>query len=203
MLYSSLLDTFSTLGRGGLVGPFFVSWPYLAGGPHTRRVFERFLDPSRRCVVVAHQVAVERAGGDRKDAVIIPNDILFGLLSDLAVGELIDGLGTFAGEAGGAMRSFAEYRSDEADRASASGPTEREGYSLDAVRSFEFAQREALDLMVSYVGPEHLLLGLLRLETGDAAEFLTGHGVTIEGARQKAVELGQKRGFNAHREGHY
>src|SRR5690606_27112631 len=48
---------------------------------------------------------------------------------------------------------------------------------------------EARELNHSYVGTEHLLLGLLREEKGIAAEVLNQLGVTLEEARRQTLKL--------------
>jgi ATP-dependent Clp protease ATP-binding subunit ClpC len=53
----------------------------------------------------------------------------------------------------------------------------------------EFAMAEARELNHSYVGTEHLLLGLLREEKGIAAEVLNQLGVTLEEARRQTLKL--------------
>ncbi len=47
-----------------------------------------------------------------------------------------------------------------------------------AQRALELAHEAASQLGHNYVGSEHILLGLLREETGIAARVLTQHGVT-------------------------
>jgi hypothetical protein len=51
------------------------------------------------------------------------------------------------------------------------------------------AQEEARALGHNYIGTEHLLLGLLRVEEGAAARALTGLGVTLDAARAEAERL--------------
>jgi ATP-dependent Clp protease ATP-binding subunit ClpA len=51
-----------------------------------------------------------------------------------------------------------------------------------------FAQEEARALRHAYIGTEHLLLGLLRVEQGTAAQTLNGLGVTLDGVRAATVE---------------
>lgn len=51
----------------------------------------------------------------------------------------------------------------------------------------EFAQEEARELRHSYVGTEHLLLGLLREEQGSAARVLGALGIRIELVRAHVV----------------
>src|SRR2546423_5568660 len=49
--------------------------------------------------------------------------------------------------------------------------------------------KEAGELNHSYVGTEHLLLGLLREEKGIAAQVLTDAGVNLEQARAETLRL--------------
>src|SRR5919107_298474 len=51
------------------------------------------------------------------------------------------------------------------------------------------AREEAARLNHSYVGTEHLLLGLLREEKGIAAQVLTDTGVNLDAARAETLRL--------------
>src|SRR5690606_13419957 len=51
------------------------------------------------------------------------------------------------------------------------------------------AMTEARELNHSYVGTEHLLLGLLREEKGIAAQVLTDAGVSLEASRAETLRL--------------
>ncbi|HEX2206333.1 MAG TPA: Clp protease N-terminal domain-containing protein, partial [Longimicrobium sp.] len=62
-------------------------------------------------------------------------------------------------------------------------------YTSRAKKVLEFAMAEARELNHSYVGTEHLLLGLLREEKGIAAEVLGQLGVTLEDARRETLKL--------------
>ncbi|HEY7686032.1 MAG TPA: Clp protease N-terminal domain-containing protein [Gemmatimonadales bacterium] len=62
-------------------------------------------------------------------------------------------------------------------------------YTSRAVKVLELAMSEARDLDHSYVGTEHLLLGLLREEKGMAAQVLIDAGVTLEMARHETLRL--------------
>ncbi len=53
------------------------------------------------------------------------------------------------------------------------------------------ANREADRLKHSYIGTEHLLLGLLRKSDGVAAQVLDSAGVTLEEVRKTLRELGR------------
>jgi len=62
-------------------------------------------------------------------------------------------------------------------------------YTSRAKKVLELAMTEALDLNHSYVGNEHLLLGLLREERGIAAQILVDAGITIDAARGRVLQL--------------
>jgi ATP-dependent Clp protease ATP-binding subunit ClpC len=62
-------------------------------------------------------------------------------------------------------------------------------YTSRAKKVLELAMSEARELTHSYVGTEHLLLGLLREEKGIAAQVLTDSGVNLEAARAETLRL--------------
>jgi ATP-dependent Clp protease ATP-binding subunit ClpC len=62
-------------------------------------------------------------------------------------------------------------------------------YTSRAKKVLEFAMAEARDFNHSYVGTEHLLLGLLREEKGIAAQVLNSLGVTLEEARAETLKV--------------
>ncbi len=62
-------------------------------------------------------------------------------------------------------------------------------YTTRAKKVLEFSVAEARSLKHSYVGTEHLLLGLLREEKGVAAQVLDDVGVTIDVARNETIRL--------------
>ncbi len=62
-------------------------------------------------------------------------------------------------------------------------------YTSRAKKVLELAMAEARDLNHSYVGTEHLLLGLLREEKGIAAQVLTDAQVNLEAARAETLRL--------------
>ncbi len=62
-------------------------------------------------------------------------------------------------------------------------------YTSRAKKVLELAMAEARELTHSYVGTEHLLLGLLREEKGIAAQVLTDAGVNLEAARAETLRL--------------
>jgi DNA-binding transcriptional regulator YhcF (GntR family) len=60
-------------------------------------------------------------------------------------------------------------------------------YTAGAKKVLEQAMVEARELRHSYVGTEHLLMGLLREEKGKAAEALNAFGVTVALAREEVL----------------
>jgi len=79
------------------------------------------------------------------------------------------------------------------NRAIAPGTPGNEGgpdlpYTQAGKHVLEFAMREARRLQHSYVGTEHLLLGVLSVK-GVTSEFLRAAGITVESAREEIVAL--------------
>jgi ATP-dependent Clp protease ATP-binding subunit ClpC len=62
-------------------------------------------------------------------------------------------------------------------------------YTSRAKKVLELSMQEARYLRHSYVGTEHLVLGLLREERGIAAQILTSMGLTIDGVRNEVIRI--------------
>src|SRR5213593_4792090 len=62
-------------------------------------------------------------------------------------------------------------------------------YTSRAKKVLEFAMSEARELNDTYVGTEHLLLGVLREEKGIGAQVLREAGVTVEAARSEVLRV--------------
>ncbi len=62
-------------------------------------------------------------------------------------------------------------------------------YTSRAKKVLEYAMAEAREMSHSYVGTEHLLLGLLREEKGIAAQVLNSLGVSLEEARAETLKI--------------
>ena len=62
-------------------------------------------------------------------------------------------------------------------------------YTAPAKKVLEQSKAAARELHHSYIGTEHLLLGLLREEHGIGARVLVDHGVTLAAARTETVRL--------------
>src|SRR5436190_7897184 len=62
-------------------------------------------------------------------------------------------------------------------------------YTSRAKKVLELAMSEAREINHSYVGTEHLLLGLIREEKGIAAQVLIDSGITLAKARDEMVRI--------------
>jgi len=62
-------------------------------------------------------------------------------------------------------------------------------YTSRAKKVLEFAMMEARELNHSYVGTEHLLLGVLREEKGIGAQVLVDAGVSLQRARSEVFQV--------------
>jgi ATP-dependent Clp protease ATP-binding subunit ClpC len=60
-------------------------------------------------------------------------------------------------------------------------------FSPEAVLVFERADEEARRLNHTYIGTEHLLLGLARQDGGSVAQVFDSLGVTLDGVRSKVL----------------
>ncbi|GIH94665.1 hypothetical protein Psi01_52950 [Planobispora siamensis] len=63
-----------------------------------------------------------------------------------------------------------------------------------AKKVLELSLREALNMHHSYIGTEHILLGLIREGEGVAAQVLTKQGVRLEAVRSAAIALIERGG---------
>jgi ATP-dependent Clp protease ATP-binding subunit ClpC len=149
-------------------------------------MFERFTDRARRAVVYAQDEARML-----NHNYIGTEHILLGLIHE---GE---GLAARALKALGV--SLDETRQEIEDIAGR-GTKEHEGpipFTPRAKKVLELSLREALQLDHSYIGTEHILLGLMREGDGVAAQVLVRSGVDLNTARQEVIRL--LRGYTAAR----
>lgn len=139
-------------------------------------MFERFTDRARRVVVLAQEEA--RAFGHHH---IGTEHLLLGLLRE---GDGIAGLVLAEYEVdGAAVREFVE-------REAGSGTGQPGGhipFTPRAKKILELSLREALQLRHTYIGTEHILLGILREGMGRGAQALAAQGLDLEAVRQQVV----------------
>jgi prophage maintenance system killer protein len=144
--------------------------------------FRRFTDQARqvvdRAVLEAHLLRHGHVGTEH---------LLLGLVSE------DEGLATKALESLGL--SLAEVR-HQVMRITGYGQHAAPGtipFTPQAKKVMELSLREALGLGDNYIGSEHLLLGLLRLERGIGARVLTGFGAGHDRVRERVAELASQR----------
>ncbi|MBG0823897.1 Clp protease [Planomonospora sp. ID91781] len=146
-------------------------------------MFERFTDRARRVVVLAQEEA-RRLSHDH----IGTEHVLLGLL------------GEEDGVAARALQSFGigleQVRSD-IEKIIGQGSAPPPGhvpFTPRAKKVLELSLREALDLRHTYIGTEHILLGLIREGEGLAAQVLTKRGARLEAVRAHVVAVLDGRG---------
>ena len=67
-------------------------------------------------------------------------------------------------------------------------------FSHEAKRALSFTEEEANRLRHNYIGTEHMLLGLMRVEGSVAAKVLTRNGFRLDLLRVELVQLRNERG---------
>jgi ATP-dependent Clp protease ATP-binding subunit ClpC len=68
-------------------------------------------------------------------------------------------------------------------------PTGHIPFTPQAKKTLELSLREALELSDSHIGTEHILLGLIRQDEGQAADALRELGVSLDAARAQMLQL--------------
>ena len=141
-------------------------------------MFERFTDRARRVVVLAQEEARILSHN-----YIGTEHILLGLIHE---GESV------AAEALGALGVTLEAARQQVEEIVGRGhrvPSGHIPFTPRAKRVLELALREALQLGHNYIGPEHILLGLLREGEGVAAQVLVRLGADLNRVRQQVIRL--------------
>jgi ATP-dependent Clp protease ATP-binding subunit ClpC len=140
-------------------------------------MFERFTDRSRRVLVIAQDEA-----RDFDDAFIGTEHILLGLIrEDDGVAAKV--LGS-AGVTYDAVREKVKMSRIATDSSPGSPP-----FTLRAKKVLELSLREALQLGHTYIGTEHMLLGLVREGDGEGARILLEQGVELPFVREHVLEM--------------
>ena len=145
-------------------------------------MFERFTDRARRVIVLAQEEA-----GMLGHSYLGTEHLLLGILreGENAAAKALVSLGISLD----AMRQAIE---DTVGRGAE--PTAAPGhvpFTPRAKKVIELSLRESLQLGVNYIGPEHILLALLREGDGVAPQVLVAAGVDLNRARQQVIVLGQ------------
>ncbi len=141
-------------------------------------MFERFTDRARRVVVLAQE-----------EARVLNHDfigtehILLGLIRE---GE---GVGAKALESLGISLAAARNQVREIVGPRETSPSGHIPFTPRAKKALELSLREALELGHDYIGTEHILLGVISVADGVAAQVLTRQGVDVSRVRQQVMEL--------------
>jgi len=143
-------------------------------------MFERFTESARRALFFAHYEASQFGS-----VVIGTEHVLLGLLrqphaivaSLLALSDqTLEALGD-------------EVRAEIESRSKISTSVEIP-FTEDTKKALTFTAEEAERLLHTYIGPEHMLLGLLRVEGCVAEKILTQrHGMRVHAVREELVRL--------------
>ena len=141
-------------------------------------MFEKFTDKARRVVVLAQEEAKLL-----NHNYIGTEHILLGLIHE---GE---GVAAKALESLGINLDSVRDQVQEIIGQGQQAPSGHIPFTPRAKKVLELSLREALQLGHSYIGTEHLLLGLIREGEGVAAQVLTSLGADTNRVRQQVIQL--------------
>src|SRR2546428_5253736 len=141
-------------------------------------MFERFTDRARRVVVLAQEEARML-----NHNYIGTGPILLGLIHEG------DGVAAKAMEALNISLEAVRSQVEEIIGQGQAAPTGHIPFTPRAKKVLELSLREALQLGHSYIGTEHILLGLIREGEGVAAQVLQKLGADLNRVRKKVIQL--------------
>jgi ATP-dependent Clp protease ATP-binding subunit ClpC len=130
------------------------------------------------------QKAAERALEFGKDEVDTEH-LLLALSENSVVQEILSEFKLSADD----LKASIQQDAPRGDRHDAEGETPRVGVSPRAKGALEHALIASRELEHSYVGPEHILIGLVEEEDGFAGEQLRKLGLSPQSLRQKTVKV--------------
>jgi ATP-dependent Clp protease ATP-binding subunit ClpC len=141
-------------------------------------MFERFTDRARRVLVYAQEEA-----RDLDHAFIGTEHILLGLIreGDGVAAKALDALAIPYDVVREKVSELTEF----ARNSSSNSPP----FTPRAKKVMELSLREALQLRHSYIGTEHLLLGIVRQDDGAAVRILKDLGVELSDIQAQVVQL--------------
>ena len=141
-------------------------------------MFERFTDRARRVVVLAADEARML-----NHSYIGTEHLLLGLIHEE------EGVAARALKALGVSLDGTRREVEKTIGRGAREPKGHIPFTPRAKKVLELSLREALQLGHSYIGTEHILLGLIREGDGVAAQILVRDGVDLNRARQEIIRL--------------
>jgi ATP-dependent Clp protease ATP-binding subunit ClpC len=125
-------------------------------------MWEPFTERARRCIVVAQEVSLSLG-----HTYIGNEHILLGIMEDE------ESIGARSLREHGLTKSLVREEIESTVGAgNAHGPMREFVFNPMAKRTIELAFEEARQLSHNYIGVEHILLGLIRLEDGEAARII-------------------------------
>ena len=145
------------------------------GGP-----FERFNDRAKRVLAYAQEEAIRL-----KHNYIGTEHVLLGLVreGESVAAKVLNGLGVELSK----VRTAVEFIIGPGDAANMPSPPNKLPISPRTKKVIEFAIDEARKLNHRHVGPEHVLLGVVREGQGIASGVIESLGVTLEKVRQQVL----------------
>jgi ATP-dependent Clp protease ATP-binding subunit ClpC len=141
-------------------------------------MFERFTDRARRVLVYAQEEA-----RDLDHAFLGTEHILLGLIreGDGVAAKALDGLGITYDVVREKVKVLTELAIKDSPHS--------QPFTPRAKKVLEMSLREAVQLGHSYIGTEHLLLGIVRQGDGAAVRILNNLGVEMSGIQTQVVQL--------------
>jgi ATP-dependent Clp protease ATP-binding subunit ClpC len=139
-------------------------------------VFERYNEEARRALFFSRYEVAQLGGVE-----IGTEHLLLGLLRE-GKGLVSQILAPLPPEA---IRNEIKSRSSIGEKLASSVEVP---FTREAKRALHFAMEEADRLLHSYIGPEHLVLGLLREEKSAAATILNSYGLRLADVRSHVAQ---------------
>ena len=103
--------------------------------------------------------------------------------------ESVGGVAARALESLGIGLQTVRQRVEETTGLGVQAPSGRIPFTPQAKNVLEQALAESRVLGHNYIGTEHILLGLIRVGDGVAAQLLIGRGADLNGAREQVIRL--------------
>ena len=141
-------------------------------------MFERFTDRARKVLTLAQEEARLL-----NHSFIGTEHVLLGLIHEG------DGVGAQALRSLGISLEAVREKVEETIGMAGSAPSGSPPFTPRAKKVLELSLREALQLNHSYIGTEHILLGLVREGEGVAATVLVSLGADLGRVRQEVIKL--------------
>lgn len=142
-------------------------------------MFERFNESARRALFFARYEASQKGS-----LTIGSEQLLLGLIREPK--GVVASLLALSGKTLKALREEVESQCLFREKVSTSVELP---FAEDTKQALAFTAEEADRLGHSYIGPEHMLLGLLRVEGSVAEKVLARHGVGLDAVRKERIRL--------------